>query len=72
MPFTTLSLTDIELIEKIITFQIGDLWVRVYDLGESSQLSSLQLNQVKSLGEELLSAEVYAVYSSTTLNLNAE
>lgn len=35
MPFTTLDLEDIALIEQIITFRVQDLWVRRFDFGET-------------------------------------
>ena len=34
MPFTTVNLDEIALIEKILTFLVGDLWVRQHDNGE--------------------------------------
>ena len=35
MPFTTVRHDEIALIEKILTFLVGDLWVRKFDKGES-------------------------------------
>ena len=40
MPFTNLGLEDIALIEQIIKFYIGDLWVRRYDFGVTQLTSS--------------------------------
>ena len=39
MPFTSLAISDFDLIEKIISFKIGDLWVRRYDLKDSTLTS---------------------------------
>ena len=34
MPFTTVNHSEIALIEKILTFLVGDLWVRQFDNNE--------------------------------------
>ena len=36
MPFTTLLIRDFDLIEKILTFKLDDVWVRKYDQDQSS------------------------------------
>ena len=40
MPYTTLNLSDVDLAEKIIAYQVGDLWVRRYDFGETDFTTS--------------------------------
>ena len=70
MPQTSLNLEEIALIEKILTFRVGDLWVRVYDQGVlASSLSEPEQATLKSLGDELLGATSYVAYSSTDQDL---
>ena len=72
MPTTTLSLDDIALAEKIITYKVGDLWVSVFDQGRSSD--SLEVSQqtaLSELGNDLLGTAGYLVYSSTSDALDA-
>ena len=70
MPQTSLNLEEIALIEKILTFRVGDLWVRVYDQGVlASSLSESEQATLKSLGDELLGATSYVTYSTTDQDL---
>lgn len=70
MPQTSLSLEEFALIEKILTFRVGDLWVRVYDQGVlASSLSESEQATLKSLGDELLGATSYVTYSTTDQDL---
>ncbi len=58
MPFTDLLLPDIALIEKILTFQVGDLWKARFDNGESS-FSNSDFTTLVTLGNELMGKEAY-------------
>lgn len=69
MPFTQLTLEDMDLIEKIIKFYIGDLWVRRYDLGET-QLNSSESAQLLEIGNTLMGKTAYKTYSKTIRDLN--
>jgi len=69
MPFSDLLLADIDLIEKIITFQAGDLWVRRFDIGES-QFSNSDFTTLVTLGNELMGKAAYQSYSLTIIDLS--
>ena len=69
MPFTTLSLSDIDFIEKILTFQVGDLWVRRFDLGESN-FTDAEFTALVTLGNELMGKAAYQTYSLTTKDIS--
>lgn len=70
MPRTTLLLDEIALIERIIELQVGDLWVRRYDLGESD-FSLAEFTRLVTLGNELMGVNAYQVYSLTTNELSS-
>ena len=69
MPYTSLSLNDIDLIDKIISFQVGDLWARRFDLGESN-FSNEEFTTLVTLGNELMGKAAYQTYSLTTKDLS--
>ena len=69
MPDSSLSLDEITLIEKIITFKVGDLWTRRFDLGET--LSDLETAQVKTLGDEMMGSAAFLIYSTESRDLTS-
>ena len=78
MPFTTVNHDEIALIEKILTFLVGDLWVRQFDNNEhittnlhTSDNDPFNADSTKltSTGVELLGNTAWGVYSLTERDL---
>ena len=72
MPFTTVNLDEIALIEKILTFLLDDLWVRQFDNGENITTNLHQSGtdpfhpdstKLTEVGIELLGNTAWGVYS---------
>ncbi len=72
MPFTKLSLQAMDLIDQIIAYQIGNLWVRAFDLNERNEMSNSELSELTRLGNELMGRQPFAIYYTDTRDLNAE
>ena len=75
MPFTTLRHDDIALIEKILTFLVGDMWVRQFDQGENITIHQTagalhpDFNKLTEIGIELLGENAWVVYSHADKDL---
>ena len=61
MPFTTVNHVELALIEKILTFKLGDLWVRKFDRGENITTNPDSTN-LAAVGLELLGDKGWPVY----------
>lgn len=69
MPNTRLSLEDFDLIDKIIANQIGNLWVRAFDLNQRNSMTPLELADLTRLGNQLMGSVAFSVYYSETTSL---
>ena len=61
-----------DLIDQIIAFKIGNLWVRAFDLNERNQMTSTELSDLTQLGNELMGRYPFSIFYTDTRDLNSE